>query len=180
MNKHWFAVISTVCVLSWSPPVIAKSGHGHGNGHGRAKVEKSEHAKEFEARPQKHEGKGPKGTAGHVASPKHAPPIAEQVVVIDRDGHRRVVTEYFSREGLPPGLAKRESLPPGLAKQLRERGHLPPGLRKRLVPIPGSLSTQLQSLPPYYRRYFAGRDLVIVDTRSNVVVAVVPNVLPRG
>ena len=36
-----------------------------------------------------------------------------------------MVADYYSREGLPPGLAKRESLPPGLAKQLRERGRLP-------------------------------------------------------
>ena len=188
MNRHWFVVISTVCVLSWSAPAIAKDGD-HGKGH--AKVEKSDHAKKPAARPEKDEGNRPKGTAGEVArapkpghlakAPKPTPsPIAEQVVVIDRDGHRRVVTEYFSRAGLPPGLAKRQSLPPGLAKQLRERGHLPPGLQKRLVPIPAPLSTQLQPLPPYYSRYFAGRDLVIVDTRSNVVIAVVPNVLPRG
>src|SRR5712691_1444187 len=173
MNRYWFAVISTVCMLSWSSSVIANDDHGHGKGH--AKVEKSEHPKEHAAKPEKDEGNKPKakGTTGRVARPpKAAPPIAEPVVVIDRDGHRRVVTEYFSRAGLPPGLAKRQSLPPGLAKQLRERGHLPPGLQKRLVPIPAPLSTQLQPLPGYYSRYFAGLDLVIVDTRSNVVVAV--------
>ena len=156
MRKQWFAVISVVCVLAWSVPIMARQGRGHG--HGKAKAEGSERAKEQHAR-------------------KPAPPIAEPAVVIDRDGHRRIVTQYFSRESLPPGLAKRQSLPPGLQKQLRERGHLPPGLQKRLVPVPGPLVSQLPGLPPYYSRYFAGRDLIVVDTRRNVIVAVIPDVV---
>jgi len=108
---------------------------------------------------------------------KIARPLAEQAVVIDRDGHRRIVTQYFSRESLPPGLANRRSLPPGLQKQLRERGRLPPGLQKRLVPVPGPLVSRLPRVPPYYHRYFAGRDLVVVDGRTNAVVAVIPDVM---
>lgn len=100
------------------------------------------------------------------------------VVVLDRDGERRIVTEFFNREGLPPGLAKRRSLPPGLAKHLRERGQLPPGLQKRLTPVPGPLVARFSG-PPYYSRYFAGRDLVIVDRRTNTVAAIIPNALPR-
>ena len=41
------------------------------------------------------------------------------VVVVDRDGHYRVVREYVTRGNLPPGLAKRRTLPPGLSRQLR-------------------------------------------------------------
>jgi hypothetical protein len=116
---------------------------------------------------------------GHGVGKKarKAPPIAEQSVVIDRDGHRRIVTQYFSRESLPPGLAKRQSLPPGLRKQLRERGRLPPGLQKRLVPVPAPLVSQLPGLPPYYSRYFAGPDLIVVDTRTNAIVAVITDVV---
>jgi hypothetical protein len=99
--------------------------------------------------------------------------------VIDRDGHRRIVTEYYSREGLPPGLAKRDSLPPGLAKQLRERGRLPPGLQKRLTPVPYQLNRRFPPTAPYYSRYFAGRDLVVIDRRTNRIVDVIPDVLPR-
>lgn len=99
--------------------------------------------------------------------------------VIDRDGHRRIITEYYGHEGLPPGLAKRESLPPGLAKQLHERGTLPPGLQKRLVPIPRPLVGRLPSAPPYYSRYFVGRDLVVLDRRTGRVAAIIPDVLPR-
>jgi len=99
------------------------------------------------------------------------------VVVFDRDGHRRVITEYYSREGLPPGLARRESLPPGLARQLRERGTLPPGLQRRLYPVPQPLLGRLPATPSYYSRYFVGRDLVVLDRRTQRVVAIVPNVL---
>ena len=98
---------------------------------------------------------------------------------IDRDGYCRVVTEYYSREGLPPGLAKRNSLPPGLAKQLRERGRLPAGLQKRLTPLPPTLIRRFPPAAPYYSRYFAGRDLVIIDRRTNRIVDVIPDALPR-
>ena len=155
MRKQWLTAISIVAVLAWSVPIAAK----HGRGNGKEKAEKSERV---------------------ATVRKPAPPIAEQSVVIDRDGHRRIVTQYFSRESLPPGLAKRQSLPPGLQKQLRERGRLPPGLQKRLVPVPGPLASQLPRLPPYYSRYFAGRDLIVVDTRTNAIVAVIPDVVaPR-
>jgi hypothetical protein len=88
-----------------------------------------------------------------------------------------VITDYYSREGLPPGLARRESLPPGLARQLRERGTLPPGLQRRLYPVPQPLLGRLPAAPSYYSRYFVGRDLVVVDRRTQRVVAIVPNVL---
>jgi len=60
--------------------------------------------------------------------------------------------------GLPPGLARRRSLPPGLAKQVRERGSLPPGLQKRFG--------------PRYTRYYRGRDLIVLDTRTHRIVSV--------
>jgi hypothetical protein len=97
-------------------------------------------------------------------------------VVIDREGHRRVVHEYYTSNALPPGLAKRQSLPPGLAKQLRERGELPPGLQKRLTPVPAPLSARLPGLPPYYSRYFAGDDMLIVDTRTNRILSLIPKI----
>jgi hypothetical protein len=100
----------------------------------------------------------------------------DEAVVIDRDGHRRIVRDYYRNNALPPGLAKRESLPPGLQKQLRERGELPPGLQKRLTPVPPPLAARLPGLPAYYNRYFLGSDLLVVDTRSNRIVSVIPNI----
>jgi hypothetical protein len=99
-----------------------------------------------------------------------------KVAVVDRDGHVRVIREYARAGSLPPGLAKREALPPGLRAQLRERGALPPGLQKRLVPVPAPLIVRLPGVPSYYRRYFIGDDLIIVDTRTNRLVSVIRDV----
>jgi hypothetical protein len=104
--------------------------------------------------------------------------VDRDVIVVDRDGHRRFFNEYYTREGLPPGLAKRRSLPPGLRRQLRERGHLPPGLQKRLEPVPLALGGRLPPVPPYYRRYFADRDLIVIDEHTNRIVAVIRDVRP--
>lgn len=101
----------------------------------------------------------------------------DKVIVINPDDHRRVVREYYSRESLPPGLAKKDSLPPGLQKQLREKGTLPPGLQKHLVAVPPALGTRLPPLPPYYSRYFLGRDLIVVDTTSNLLVSIIRDIL---
>lgn len=170
MHRRYLATLSLVSLIAWSTPVMAKPGHGQGKG----KAGKSEHADKEKEKSEKHDDD--EGRRAVVVR-RQAPPIVEHAVVVDRDGHRRIVTEYFSRESLPPGLAKRDSLPPGLQKQLRERGHLPPGLQKRLVPVPGSLVTRLPAVPSYYSRYFVGRDLVVVDTRSNTIVAVIPDVV---
>jgi hypothetical protein len=102
--------------------------------------------------------------------------VRQEQVVIDRDGHRRVVHEYFTTETLPPGLAKRETLPPGLRRQLVERGQFPPGLRNRTVPPPPALVERFPAVPSYYSRYFVGRDLVVEDTRTHRILAVIPNV----
>jgi hypothetical protein len=97
----------------------------------------------------------------------------------DYDRSRRLVLDYYQLEGLPPGLARRESLPPGLQKQLRERGHLPPGLEKRLVLLPPRLVHTLPPLPPYCEHRLLGDDLLIIDFRLNLIVGIVPGVLPR-
>ncbi len=100
----------------------------------------------------------------------------DEAIVIDGEGHRRIVREYYTQQALPPGLAKREALPPGLEKQLRERGALPPGLQKRMTPVPTPLAARLPGVPTYYSRYFAGTDLIVVDNRSNRIVSVIPNI----
>ena len=100
-----------------------------------------------------------------------------RAVAIDRDGHARVIHQYVRAGSLPPGLAKREALPPGLAKQIRERGELPPGLQKRLVAVPDAWERRLPAVPSHYRRYFAGNDLVIVDTRTDRIASLIRDAL---
>ncbi len=157
MSQHRAFVGAIVMFSALSialPPAVAGQGHGQDKKPAKVKAEK-------------HENKADK-KAG-----KHDPAAA---VVVDRDGHVRVIREYAHGGSLPPGLAKREALPPGLRAQLREHGTLPPGLQKRLVPVPAPLVVRLPGVPSYYQRYFAGDDLIVLNTRSNIVVAIIPDV----
>lgn len=102
---------------------------------------------------------------------------ANIVVVVDRDGHSRVVRDYVTRGNLPPGLAKRRALPPGLRQQLREKGALPPGLREYYTPVPADWNARFPAIPVYYTRYFVGRDLIIIDTRNDTLVSLIRDLL---
>lgn len=101
----------------------------------------------------------------------------DRIIVVDRDGHHRVIREYVTRGNLPPGLAKRRALPPGLAKQLRETGELPPGLQPYFVTVPQDVVVRLPAIPAYYHRYFAGNDLIVIDTRTNRIVLLIRDLL---
>jgi hypothetical protein len=76
------------------------------------------------------------------------------------------------QNNLPPGLAKRDRLPPGLERQLVVRGELPPGLRKKIQPCPDDLERRLPPPPPDCRHAVIGGHIVLVNTRSFVVVDV--------
>jgi hypothetical protein len=89
-------------------------------------------------------------------------------------GDRRLITDYFGRTSLPPGLAKRGgNLPPGLAKQLRRNGKLPPGLQKRLTAFPDDLDRRLPTLPDIYRRGTIGDRAIIYDPRTTIILDVI-------
>lgn len=155
-----------------APSAAATDGQGRGQARGQA-------AKSNKA-PEK-SNKAAKKDREHAAKPEKAAKRSgkdrDADVVIDRDAHARVIREYRGTGALPPGLAKRRTLPPGLRRQLVERGTLPPGLQGYFVAVPDPWTARLPEIPPYYHRYFAGDDLVVVDTRSNRIVAVVRDVL---
>jgi hypothetical protein len=155
-----FAAAFLVIVGLAAPSAAGLEGQGQGQGRGRGQA----------AKPNKPEPKGQKP----ASKPKKK--AGKDDAVFDRDGHARAIRDYRTA-GLPPGLAKRDSLPPGLRKQLVERGELPPGLRKHLVDVPGPLVSRLPAVPAYYHRYFADDDLIVVDTRTNRIVAIVRDVL---
>jgi hypothetical protein len=159
-RKHLAPVALMIVLGLGGAQSAALAGQGRGRGNGRGE-EKAEAARD------KTEGRG----NGKAAK-------RDDVIVIDREGHRRIVRDYYTSNALPPGLAKRQSLPPGLQKQLRERGTLPPGLQKQLTPVPPALGGRLPGVPAYYSRYFAGRDMVVVDTRSNRIVSIIRDVIP--
>src|SRR5258706_14578546 len=64
-----------------------------------------------------HAGKPEKADKGDKGKDEKA-----QAIVVDRDGHVRVIREYAHGGSLPPGLPKRQALPPGLRRQLHEGG----------------------------------------------------------
>ncbi|MBI2530861.1 MAG: hypothetical protein HYW03_01370 [Deltaproteobacteria bacterium] len=94
---------------------------------------------------------------------------------------RRIIREYYqsgSTAGLPPGLAKRGGkLPPGLQKHLQKNGTLPPGLQKRLQPIPTDLDRRLQPIPEIWERVIIGRDVILLDRRTNRILDIIENVI---
>lgn len=77
-------------------------------------------------------------------------------------------------KGLPPGLAKKDTLPPGLAMQLEKNGRLPPGLEKR--DLPDDLLSRLPQTKPGTRRAIVGRDLVLIDETTEIVLDILQSV----
>jgi hypothetical protein len=126
----------------------------------------------------KGKGKGKSQAKARAKGREHAGPEDDERLAasIDRDRCRERASAYYSRHGLPPGLAKRESLPPGLEKQLRERGQLPPGLEKHLASLPPGLAADLPPLPPGYGWRLLGNDLIALRLGANVIAAFIPGV----
>lgn len=108
-------------------------------------------------------------TSGRVEISDQNTRLAVSFTAHDR---ARIDEYYRERKGhLPPGLAKhRGGLPPGLAK----RDKLPPGLQRE--PLPHQLEAQLSTLPRGYIRVRVGRDIVLLDGRTHVVVDVIYDV----
>lgn len=94
---------------------------------------------------------------------------------------RRIIREFYVTtpgRGLPPGLAKRGgNLPPGLQKHLQRNGTLPPGLQKRLEPFPADLERRLPGIPEIWRRVILGRDVILLDRRTNRILDIIENVV---
>ncbi len=161
LSLSTFVLISSLAIGLPSADAAQGKGKGKGNGNGNGKKEHGQMHEPQKAKPDKIVIVNPPG---------------QRAVVVDRDGHIRVVREYGHAGSLPPGLAKRQVLPPGLREQLRENGTLPPGLQKYWVPVPAPLGVRLPAVPQYHERYFVGDDLIVVNTRTNQVVAVIRNV----
>lgn len=150
------------------PSTAALDAQGRGKGPKADKPAKHQADKPDKAKPDKDK-------ADHKGAKK--PDRDVDVVVVDRDAHARVIREHRGTGALPPGLAKRRALPPGLRQQLIENHALPPGLRPYFVEVPAPWVARLPPVPPHYHRYFVGDDLIVVDTRTNQIVAVVHDVL---
>ncbi|MEJ2255300.1 MAG: hypothetical protein P8Y75_13245 [Nitrospirota bacterium] len=85
----------------------------------------------------------------------------------------KLIRAYY-RKNLPPGLAKKKRLPPGLQRQVQRNGTLPPGLAARS--LPRELERKLSPIPENYVRLRVGMDIVLMDTRTRVVLDIVKDI----
>lgn len=181
MKRTALFVTALALGLALAAPSAA-SADLQGRGSGRGQAAKSDKASK---KHEKHDAKAakpakpakPAKAAKSAKAAKRSDTDDAAVVVVDRDRHARVIRESRGTGSLPPGLAKRRSLPPGLRRQLVERGTLPPGLQGYVVAVPDPWEARLPPIPSYYHRYFAGDDLIVVDTRTNRIAAIVRDVL---
>lgn len=166
-RSHLIGIITIVAAIALAAPTadaLSKQGRGRGPAKAADKAEK------------KADKQADKADKQADKQDKKRGPKKPTVIVVDRDNHQRVIREYARAGSLPPGLAKRRVLPPGLRNQLRERGALPPGLRGYLIPVEGPFVTRLPPVPAHYTRYFVGDDLIIVDTRTNLIEAIIRDI----
>jgi hypothetical protein len=111
-------------------------------------------------------------TSGAVVLEDDETSIAVRFTNRDREIIRHYYTHTHSKKHkkTPPGLAKRgRGLPPGLAK----RDTLPKGLQER--GLPGDLERRLSRLPEGYIRVIVGTDVVLMKTRSRVIIDIYRN-----
>jgi len=109
------------------------------------------------------------GCAAHTVTSGRVVIRDDRAVVEARfsDRDRAIMGEYYRAakpKKTPPGLAKREPLPPGLAR----RDTLPPGLQGRL--LPRELEARLTVLPAAQVRVIIGRDIVLMQRDTRVVL----------
>ena len=96
------------------------------------------------------------------------PHYAVRVVFTDHD--RRLIHDYYAPryQKLPPGQVKKGRLPPGHAWRVRLNQPIHEDAQLRYLPY--ALDQRLSRLPPAYVRVIIGTDVVIMDTRTRVVV----------
>lgn len=129
-------------------------GHGQGQGHGKGTSA---------VKVQGH-GMGKQKTWTH---PGKNIVKSKNIRFVNQD--RAVITKYFSATPFPV-----TTLPPGIAKNVLRGKPLPPGIAK--VFLPPALVSQLPVYPGY--EYLAvGRDVVLVDSTTNMVADILADVL---
>lgn len=144
-SKNWFFAGALVLLLAGTP--VLAQGNGRGRGHNKDN--------------------------GDAAQSDNGDRDNANVRYYNEGDQRHMHDWYVQHENnLPPGLAKKDRLPPGLEKQLVVRGHLPPGLQKKIEPAPVALVRELPPPPPDCRDVVIGGHLVLLNTRTYVVMDV--------
>jgi hypothetical protein len=112
--------------------------------------------------------------------------VAEKKVVqktVVKNGHKGGKVVFSTREHSTISeyyrvhKVKHKALPPGIRKQLVRNGALPPGLQFYIFPV--ELDRRLPVLPVYCRRGFVGYDVVVIDTRTNIILDIIHDVVHK-
>lgn len=81
----------------------------------------------------------------------------------------QTITDYYR------GRPAQGSLPPGIAKNLARGKPLPPGIAKKY--LPGDLTARLPRLDDRYLRVVVGRDVLLIEAGSGLILDVLKSVL---
>jgi hypothetical protein len=150
MSHRKFVTLLTIGTLALGTSALAK-GAEHGGGKGKEKVVEKKVVKKTVVK------NGHKGGKVVFSTREHS-----------------TITEYYRVHKV-----KHKALPPGIRKQLVRNGTLPPGLEKQFYVFPGELNRRLPVLPVYCRRGFVGYDVVVIDTRTNIILDIIHDVVHK-
>ena len=149
MSHSKFVMLLAIGTLALGTSAFAK-GAEHGGGKGKEKVFEKKVVKKTVVN-------GHKGGKVVFSTREHS-----------------TITEYYRVHKV-----KHKALPPGIRKQLVRNGTLPPGLEKQFHVFPVELNRRLPVLPVYYRRGFVGYDVVVIDTRTNIILDIIHDVVHK-
>lgn len=99
-------------------------------------------------------------------------------IVVDavlNDDEKEIIRKYFNKN--PEAAGKVKPLPPGIRKKLARGGTLPPGIAKQA--LPDGLHRQLPQRDGQNYE-IVGKDVVLVDTATDIIVDVLKDVLLGG
>ena len=155
----FFIILNTPCIADSliNDAYANPGGQGHGNGKGHNQGNGKGHSKANNAN---HKHKNAAADVSHSAK-------SNKIRFSDKDGV--TITKYYSANPFPVS-----TLPPGIAKNLLRGKPLPPGIAKEF--LPSDLVSQLPAYPGY-EYLVAGKDVVLVNSTSQIVADVLSNVL---
>ena len=105
----------------------------------------------------------------------------DPVVFTSRD--RSIIREYYKSRSahLPPDVSRRgPDRPPVLQRPLKRNGTLPAVLQNPVEYLPMDLEGRMRPLLTFYRREIIGREIAIVEIRTQRIVDVVHAIAGLG
>lgn len=162
--KVLIALMSTAFFLT-NPVFADKGGNPNkGGNQGKGKGVTAAHGNQGKGQGSSHV----KSNAAQAKNPAHKN-IHDTSAKRFSKGDKTIIEDYFNKKTFPV-----KTLPPGIAMNLERGKPLPPGIEK--VFLPNDLASQLTKTKDY-QYLIAGRDVLLVDPKTNIVDDILPNIL---